>query len=99
MTLNFDLSFSHLRINPIENPDRITHFHHVVLTMSLLMQGIADIELVQKFFFPFRRQRRLCDVVGGFGLFSGSPAGDPKRKFIGLCDLAGMYGYAAFKYR
>ncbi len=22
---------------------------------------------------------------------------DPKRKFIGLCDLAGMYGYAAFK--
>ncbi len=66
VTLNFDLSFSDLHIDPIENPDRITHFHHVVLTMSLLMQGIADIELVQKFFFPFRRQRRLHDVVDRF---------------------------------
>ena len=71
--------FADFRLDPIENLDRVTNFHHVTIPVSLLVQGIADTELVQKFFLPFWRQRRLRDVVGGVGVFRGSPAGARRR--------------------
>ena len=79
VTLKFSPLFSDLRFDPIENPDRITHFHHVTTPVTFLVQSIADIELVQNFFLAFRRQRRLGDVGGDFGVFRGSPAGESRR--------------------